>query len=524
MNLLPENQKTPTAKRLVSRQKSRMRAWIDRRAFILSYLGSLLMVMGILMFIPLIPLEIYDEWGVHAISCWTFILPGLLSVVIGLLLQKGISLKTPSVSDAMVITALGWILVGVLGAIPFMLGIHKSFIDAFFESVSGFTTTGITVFEGLDTMPRSILFWRSFTQWIGGLGILTFFLFVSFRGGSAAACLFGAEGHKIGTSRPVPGIFHTVKVLWLIYTVFTIGSILAFLLGGMSGFDALNHSLTCISTGGFSTHDQSIGYYAAHHFAHASFLEYTVIFFMLAGGTNFLVHYKVATGKIRVLVRDFEMRWYGFMIGMATCLVVIDHFFHFPLMGRPLFETLRSVFRICLFQIASIITSTGFATRDIGAPFFPALSKQIFLMLMVVGGCVGSTAGGIKILRFGILIKMFRTQIYRIVAPRKAVAPIVVQGQIIPKEEIERIGALFSSWLVLIGLGALITAFFSDLNAWQSFSGMASAMGNMGPFYFTVHKMASLNWIVKATFIFGMLAGRLEILPVAVILSRSTWR
>lgn len=496
-----------------------------RHAFILSYLGSLLIIVGILMFVPLIPYWIYQEWkGPHGISCWTFLLPGLVSLILGLLLQKGISLKTPSVSDAMVITALGWILIGIAGATPFMLGLHKSFIDAFFESVSGFTTTGITVFEGLDAMPRSILFWRSFTQWLGGLGILTFFLAVSFRGGSAASCLFGAEGHKIGSSRPVPGIFHTVKVLWLIYIVFTLSSLFVFCLGGMSGFDALNHSLTCISTGGFSPHDESIGFYATHHYAHASFLEYAVIFFMLAGGTNFLVHYKVSIGKIKVLIKDFEMRWYWFIIIAATGLVILDHFFHFPLMGRHLFDTLQAVFRTCLFQIASMITSTGFATKDINAAFFPALSKQIFVMLMVVGGCVGSTAGGIKVLRFGILIKMFQTQIYRIVAPRKAVSPIIVQGHIIPEEEIERIGALFSSWLVIIGLGAAITAFFSDLNAWQSFSGMASAMGNMGPFYFSVHKMASLKWIIKATYILGMLAGRLEILPLAVIFSRSTWR
>ncbi len=506
------------------RLKGPLAVWFDRHIFILSYLGSLLIVMGILMFMPLIPLAIYDEWGRHAISYWTFILPGLISFALGVAFQKGIPLKTPSVSDAMVITALGWILIGILGAIPFMMGIHKSFIDAFFESVSGFTTTGITVFEGLDSMPRSILFWRSFTQWVGGLGILTFFLMVSFRGGSAAACLFGAEGHKIGTSRPVPGIFHTVKVLWLIYLVFTLGSLMIFYLGGMNLFDSLNHSLTCISTGGFSTHDESIGFYAAHHYAHAHFLEYTVIFFMLAGGTNFLVHYKVATGKVWVLIRDFEMRWYWFLICLATFLVVLDHFVHFPLGSSHLLERLRTVFRASLFQIASIITSTGFATKDINAAFFPALSKQIFLMLMIVGGCVGSTAGGIKVLRFGILIKMFQNQIYRIVAPRKAVSPIVIQGQVIPGEEIERVAALFSTWLVLIGVGAAITAFFSDLDAWQSFSGMASAMGNMGPFYFSVHKMASLSWVIKATYIFGMLAGRLEILPVAIIFSRATWR
>lgn len=498
--------------------------WFGERAFILSYLGSLLIIVGFLMYVPLIPFWLYHEGAHGGISIWTFALPATLSLIIGLPAQRCFALKTPSVRDAMVITALGWIVIGLVGSVPFMIGLHKSFIDSFFESISGFTTTGITVFEGLDTMPRSILFWRSFIQWLGGLGILTFFLAVSFRGGSAAASLFGAEGHKISSSRPVPGIFHTVRLLWGIYIAFTLASILLYFLGGMNGFDALSHSFTSISTGGFSTHDESIGYYASHNYSHTYFLEYATVFFMLAGGINFLVHYRVFSGKIGTLVKDFEMRWFWSIIIGTTALMLIDHFLHFPLVGKALFERIHGAFLDCLFQIASMITSTGYATRDINAPFFPALSKQIFLLLMVAGGCVGSTAGGIKVLRVGILVRMFQTQLFRIIAPLRAVSPVVVQRTVIPARELERIGSLFCNWLVLIALGAAITALFSDLNAWQSFSGMASAVGNMGPFYFSVHKMASLNWVVKATYLVGMLAGRLEILPIAVLFFRATWK
>ncbi len=489
----------------------------EERVYILNYLGSLLALIGLFMYLPLIPYLIFHDQDLHHLSAVTFAGPATFSVLIGLLLQNRIAFRTPSLRGAMVITALGWILAGLVGGLPFMIGLHKSFFDAFFESVSGFTTTGITVFEGLDAMPRSILFWRSFMQWLGGLGILTFFLAVSFRGGSTAAALFSAEGHKIDISRPVPGIFNTLKILWAIYTFFTVVSFVLFLAGGMDVFDAINHACTCISTGGFSTHDASLAYYSQHHFPHAVFLEYAVILIMLAGGTNFLVHFKVMTGHPGALFSGFEMKWYWAILGGSVLLICSNHFSHLTAQGTPGDHLLPQVFREALFQVSSMLTSTGYLTVDIQSPFFPALSKQIFIILMVIGGCVGSTAGGIKVLRFGILVRLFRTQLQRISLPRRAVTPVVVSGKIIPDAELQRIAALCWSWLLLIVLGAILTAAYSDLDPWQSFSGMASAVGNMGPFYFSVHKMASLHWLIKLTYTFGMLAGRLEIIPLACL-------
>lgn len=505
-------------------KSSGFRLYLQERSYIFSYLGSILLVTGILLLVPFIPYLWYREGGPGGITPWTFLLPALFSILVGFLAQRKIPVKAPNVRDAMVITALGWLLIGLIGGVPFMIGLKKSFIDAFFESVSGLTTTGITVFEGLDSMPRSILFWRSFIQWLGGLGILTFFLAVSFRGNSVASSLFGAEGHKISTSRPVPGIFNTIRILWGIYILFTVASFVAFFAGGQTIFDAVNHSLTCISTGGFSTHDASIAFYANNNYPHATFMEYAFIIFMLAGGTNFLIHYRVLSGKIKSLINDFEMRWYWSVVFGAVILIMLDHLLHFPLEIQDTFKNAEKLFRTTLFQVASLVTSTGYATKDINNAFFPALSKQIIIILMVIGGCVGSTAGGIKMIRIGTLAHMFRTQIFRVVAPRSAVSPIIIRGQIIPDTEIERISALFFSWIALIFLGAGITALFSDLNAWQSISGMTSALGNMGPFYFSVHKMASLHWVIKFTYSLGMLAGRLEILPIAIILSKSTWK
>ena len=282
---------------------------------------------------------------------------------------------------------------------------------------------------------------------MGGLGILTFFLAVSFRGNSVASSLFGAEGRKISTSRPVPGIFNTVRIPWGIYIVHTIASLVAFLAGGMNLFDAINHSFTCISTGGFSTHDQSIAFYAVHHYNYSVFLKYAFIFFVLAGGTDFLIHYQVFSGKIKSLVKDFEMRWYWSVIFAAVFLLMADHLLHFSQEIPNLLKGGESLFRTALFQVASLVTSTGYATKDINEAFFPALSKQIFIIIMIIGGCVGSTAGGIEMLLLSTLARMFGTQIYRIIALRSAVSPVVIRGKLIPDTEIERISVLFFSWM-----------------------------------------------------------------------------
>ncbi|NPA94226.1 MAG: TrkH family potassium uptake protein [Thermodesulfobacteria bacterium] len=486
---------------------------VKERLYIFNYLGTLLVITGLLMLLPLIPIFVYDEEQ----SLFTFILPAGFSLIAGLGLQLGFPLKKPSVRGAMVITALGWILVGLIGGVPYILGLKKSFIDAFFESVSGFTTTGITVFEHLDSMPKCILFWRAFTQWLGGVGILSFFMAVSFRGGSIAAALFSAEGHKVTVARPAPGIFHTLVILWGIYGFFSILSFILFWLGGMSIFDAITHSFTCISTGGFSTHDASLAYWQQNHIGHPWFLELSTVAIMLAGGANFLIHYRVLQGKVKTIFTDFEMKWYWLFTISAVAVIMLDHFVAFAKVEPLDLQDFFKIFRISLFQVSSLITSTGYLTVDINSPFFPALSKQVLMTLMIIGGCIGSTAGGIKVMRAGILFRLFSLELKRIIRPRRAVLPLVVSGKIVESGEIYRIAALVWGWLAIVMAGAFITAFFSDLDPWQALSGMASAMGNMGPFYFSVHKMASLSWVIKLTYIFGMLAGRLEILPLAVL-------
>ncbi len=506
-----------------------MKKQLKEYVVIASYLGALMIVMGILLFVPLICYVIYGEHFEHDRILLAFTLPGFSSILIGTLLQRQLPSSVPSVKEAMLITALGWLTASAIAAIPFMIGIHKSFIDSFFEAASGLTTTGITVFTGLDDMPRSILFWRSVIQWVGGLGILTFFLAVSFRGATAAATLFSAESHKISSGRPVPGIFNTLKILWKIYILFTVACFILLVFEGVGVFDAVNHCLTAISTGGFSTHDASVGYYS--NSPHSYLIEYTFIFFMLMGGINFLVHYKVLSGEWKTIYKDFEIRWFWGFLFLMTLLVVMDHMFKTGFREQcanasfgKLCYSVHDIFRISLFQVSSLITSTGYATKDINSPFFPALAKQVFIILMIVGGCVGSTAGGIKLLRVGVLAQSLKAELKQIISSPNCVIPVVVQGKIIGNREMQRISALVFSWFALIAVGAWITSLFSDLDSWQSISGMASALGNMGPFYFSVQKMASLSPIIKLTYIVAMIAGRLEVLPIFILFYKSSWK
>ncbi|GAB4190887.1 MAG: TrkH family potassium uptake protein [Calditrichia bacterium] len=496
-----------------------------RKLYILHYLGNIGVVIGILMLIPALVSFIARDYSDLNLPVLTFLGPSGFAILTGLLMHKHIPARNLSTVDAMMLTVFSYVLLSLLSSTTFVLGIQKSWIDAFFESVSGITASGLTVFTGLDDLPRGILFWRSMLQWLGGLGILTFFLAVSFKGSSVAFTLFGAEGNKISNSRPVPGIHNTIKILWMIYGGFTLAAILLFYASGMSFFDALNHSFTCVSTGGYSTHDASIGYFAQTGFANYRLIEYITILFMTLGGINFMVHYQFFTGKMKVLFTDFEIRYFWKIIIFFVILIMIDYLWHSASPVSQLsFAQLEEIFRKTLFQVIALITSSGFSTQDINSPFFPALSKIVFIVLMVVGGCAGSTSGGFKVMRVAVFFKMIKNEIFRMVAPRSAINDLVIRKQMISRSEVERIGTLFFLWIAIILFGAGITAIFSDLTPWQSLSGSVSALGTMGPHFFSVDQMSSLHWVIKLTYSFSMIAGRIEIIPILVLFSKTTWK
>ncbi|MFP4546937.1 MAG: TrkH family potassium uptake protein [Fidelibacterota bacterium] len=493
---------------------------------ILHFTGKILLYFSFLILIPIIFIIIDPNSKGTAPA---FIIPAIISLLAGLILVKIFKDNGIDLTSSMLLCAIAWISISMVGALPYMLAIDASFIDGFFEAMSGFTTTGITVFNGLDSMPQTILFWRSITQWLGGLGVLSLFLLVLFNTGGSHH-IFGAESHKISSSRITPGLFNTVKSLWIIYGILTMAAALTYFLEGMTIFDAVNHALTTLSTGGFSPHDASIDFYRQTGKHNFRLIEYTVTFFMLLGGINFLVHYRILKGDFKAFWDTEEIRTWWKVLLIFIFLIMLNHFYKntgidfFRESGiKTILLKLEEVFRYTIFQVMALITTTGYGTKDIGAPYFPALAKQLFLIMMVIGGCVGSTAGGIKITRIVILKKLVNREIFKLRFDNRTLSKIKLDGVLLSDDEVFRTAALFFYWMFLLLVGGAITAMFSNLTGWQAFSGMFSALGNIGPCYISVPEMINLSPLVKLTYIIGMLAGRLEILPVLLLFTRKAW-
>lgn len=478
-------------------------------------LGQLLISMGVVILLPLFVGFYYSEWNYLGADWYVgYLIPAITAMGLGFILERKFEVRDLNLVQGLFLTGLAWIIISFFCSIPFILVQKMPLIDAYFEAVSGFTTTGITMITNLNPLPKSLLFFRSLIQWIGGLGIITFFIYIGIKGISEHV-LFRGESHKIKSSRPVPNLMRTVTYLWIIYGSFTLALTLLLWIEGTTFYDAITHSFTTLSTGGFSPHNASIAYYRINDFPNYKLIEYTITIFMVLGGTNFVIHYRVLRGKIQNLWNNMEMKmWWG-ILGISTVLIMYE---------SGVFNQIEPVFRNTVFQVAAIATTTGYQTEYIGSEFFGGLARQIFLILMVIGGCVSSTGGGIKVRRVGIMIKGIWNRIKRASRPREMLTPLVVDGDKVDRIELERVFIIFGSWIFLLVIGGLVTALLSNHGALESFSGMFSALGNIGPSYLSVAEMASLNPIIKIVYTFGMLVGRLEILPIFILFNREVWR
>lgn len=484
---------------------------------ILNVLGALTLVMGGLLLLPIFFSLAIKEY--HVID--SFLLSSVISLAVGSILRFSFKHYRVNFKESMLICGTAWILLCIFAALPFLFETEKNFLDCYFETVSGFTTTGITIFTNIEALPKTIILWRSFTQWLGGLGIITFFLAISANSGTGFSHLLSAESHKIDSARLTPSVNKTAAILWGVYTGLSVIQIVILKLLGMTFFDAVNHTMTALSTGGFSPYDSSINYYYLNGYKNYKAIEYVLTYFMFLGGMNFVLHYKFFKREFNELFGNREFQIYTLIVVITTGLILLN--LYRLTSGNEIFP-METAFRKTIFTVVSIITTTGFGTEDINSGYFPAIAMQIFLVLMVIGGCIGSTAGGIKVQRGIILNRLFWRQIKRLRMPEGALSYVKYQGELVSINELQRISGLFAGWLLFLGFGGFITAFFTDLNGWQAFSGMFSAMGNIGPCYFSVDTMAHLPAVVKITYIFGMLAGRLEILPVLLIFSRKAWK
>ena len=472
--------------------------------------GQIVRVEGILMFPALICSLIYGDDDLLG-----FIIPILLALFIGTVL----SLKKPAdtsifAKEGFVSVALSWIIMSLIGALPFVIGGYtKSFIDAFFETVSGFTTTGASILTDVEALGHGMLFWRSFTHWIGGMGVLVFVMAILPQADTSSVKLMHVmraevPGPKVG--KIVSKISRTARIMYGIYIALTLLQVIFLLAGGMPLFDSLLNAFGTAGTGGFGIKNASIAAYDSVYF------DYVIGIFMLLFGINFNLYYFIIIGRGLQALKSEELRWYiGIIIG-STALIALDIFRIYGSVG----ESVRYAF----FQVSSIITTTGFSTADFGT--WPILSQAILVLLMFCGACAGSTGGGIKVSRILLLVKTGLREIKYMLHPRAVVA-IKMEGKPAEKEVIRSATAFIIVYLMLFVVSFFALTVAEECDLVTGFTAVAATINNIGPGLGEVGPVgnfSALTDFTKLLLSFDMLAGRLEIFPMIMLLAPSTWR
>ncbi len=468
----------------------------------LQILGWLLVGLGVVQLVPTCTALLYGE----------AVLPYLASAAVACVCGLPLAVSSRPQDrrmrprDGFMVVGLGWFLASAFGALPYFLSDALSPVDALFESMSGFTTTGSTVMTGLETQPHALLLWRSITQWLGGMGIIVFAIAILPLLGIGGMQLFRAEVPGPVANKLTPRIAQTARRLWLIYASFTLLCAVALGFAGMGAFDAANHALTTLATGGFSTHDGSVGSFGAPA------VEWIVIVFMLMAGINFELHYRLITGQVAAVLRDVELRTFlGIMIGVSVIVTWL-------LRGSG-----DDALRHALFQVVSIVTTTGYGTANY--ELWPGLAQFLLLQLMLVGGMAGSTAGGLKSLRALLLWRGLRATIARTLHPH-AVRPVTYAGSPVGEEVQAAIGAFLTAYVGVAAVAATVVA-TAGCDPLTSVSAALTAISNVGPGFGQVgptHTFAELPAYVKLTLGLTMIAGRLELFTVLVLFSRQFWR
>lgn len=411
------------------------------------------------------------------------------------------------VRDGFVVVGVGWALISLFGAFPYFLTDTLGPVDALFESVAGFTTTGSTVMTRIEGTSHALLLWRSLSQWVGGMGIVLFTIAILPLLPVGGMQLFRAEVPGPTTDKVAPRVAETARRLWLIYVGFTVLEIaLLWSLGRMPLFDAICHSLTTLATGGFSTRDASVGAYGS------ATVEWIVILFMMAAGVNFVVHYRLFVQRsVRRVLEDHELRYFLLVVIGSTALIVF--------LSADEGVGLRTV----LFQTVSVVTTTGYATADFER--WSSFAQLVLLQLMFLGGMAGSTAGGVKSLRVLIGLRALRVFFDHLLHPR-AVRTVQYAGRTVPDEVLGSIWAFFTAYALLVaGLAGVVS--LAGYDVVTAISAALTSVGNVGPGLSAIgpyDNFAHFPGVVKVALALGMLAGRLEIFTMLVLLSPGFWR
>lgn len=444
-------------------------------------------------------------------SIWAF------AAAIGLCLLLGVPLvrKQPAnkvfyAKEGCVTVALSWIVMSLMGALPFVFsGVIPSIVDAMFETVSGFTTTGASILKDVEVLPRCMLFWRSFTHWIGGMGVLVFLLcLLPMSGGGYSMNLMKAESPGPSVSKLVPKVRSTAKLLYGLYVALSLLELALLLLGSMPLFDALCTTFGTAGTGGFGIKNSSIGEYSAY-------IQSIVTIFMILFGINFNVYFLLYMRKPKEALRCEEAGWYLAIIAVSTLIITV--------FIRNSFPDLVTAFRHAAFQVGSIITTTGFSTVDFNV--WPAVPRAILVLLMFIGACAGSTGGGIKVSRIVLLFRTMTREIGQIIHPHM-VKKLKFEGRVVGQEVLRSVNAFMVAYVLIFAVSTLFVC-LDGFDLVTSFTSVAATLNNIGPGLELVGPASNFSCfsdLSKIVLIFDMLAGRLEIFPLLVLFFRDTWK
>ncbi len=411
--------------------------------------------------------------------------------------------------EGFVTVAVSWILISLFGALPFVLsGYIPNFVDALFETVSGFTTTGASILNDVEALPKSLLFWRSFTHWIGGMGVLVFLVAVLPSSGGGNMHLIRAESPGPAVTKLVPTVRDTAKLLYTIYVFLTLVEIGLLLVGGMPFFDAVTVSFGTAGTGGFGVLNSSIASYSPY-------CQNVITVFMLIFGVDFSLYYLLLMRRGKAVLKSAELRGYLLIAASAVLLISIN--------CMHLYASFGDTLRHSAFQVGSIMTTTGFATTDFD--LWPAFSKSILVLLMFIGACAGSTGGGIKVSRVIIFLKSIVKEIKTAAHPRNTVK-ITMNGRLVAHETVRAVNVFMASYLLIFALSVLLIS-LDNFGFTTNFTAVAATLNNIGPGLEMVgptQNFANFSVFSKLVLIFDMLAGRLEIFPMLILFSPYTWK
>ena len=469
-------------------------------------MGYILWVEAGFLLLPALTACIYAE------TCWQqFLLTALLSAAACTVLHL-IPVKKAQMHsrDGFVAVALSWVLLALFGALPYVFtGVLDSYIDALFETVSGLTTTGSSTFTAVSHLPRSVLLWRSLTQWMGGMGVLGLFLALTPKLGEGAVFLMRAESPGPIKSKLVPKVGGTAKILYLIYVVLTLCEVLALRLAGESWFSAVCHSFTTMATGGFSIYDTSLA-------GASKAVMWIITVFSFLAGVNFSLMFLAVRGKLKEVLRSEELRIYVGIVAAATLLLCINLRVQ---AGVPFRDSITDA----AFQTVTIITTTGFATVDFS--LWPTFCRMALVMLMFTGACAGSTSGGIKISRVAILCKSLKRELKQLAHPHH-VSVLKVDGQAVEERVVSSAGAFIAAYLLVLLAGALVVS-WDNYGFQESFAASLTCISNVGPGLGILGPMENfsiLSPLSKLVLSLEMLMGRLELMPLLALFLGSTWR